>query len=81
MCKFKTASSDHTDLFSVQALANPAFSEEKKFTCDQCSSAFKTSDKLNRHHRFKHGINPYECEECDMRFEYHNELKNHVKTH
>ena len=53
--------------------------ESQSFSCDKCSSVFKSSLSLSRHLRTAHeNANRYGCEECKKTFPKKSFLKKHV---
>ncbi|BFF89985.1 uncharacterized protein DMAD_08604 [Drosophila madeirensis] len=52
----------------------------KPHTCDECGKQFGTESALKTHVKF-HGELAYQCDECDLSFEYIRDLRKHRRTH
>nr|XP_028576088.1 zinc finger and SCAN domain-containing protein 23-like isoform X1 [Podarcis muralis] len=55
--------------------------EEKPFKCVECGKAFRTKDKLIRHHKTHTGEKPYGCLDCGKSFSTKYGLFRHYRIH
>jgi len=56
-------------------------SDEKPYTCEICSSAFRRKHHLRDHIRIHTGEKPYTCEICSAAFRQKHHLKDHMRIH
>ncbi|XP_063629165.1 gastrula zinc finger protein XlCGF57.1-like [Cydia splendana] len=55
--------------------------ESKKFTCDACSSTFRTELLVLEHENSEHGFTNFMCAECEYTTIDKRNLEAHLKTH
>lgn len=64
----------------IQAVIEPA-DPLKKFSCQECSKAFKMMSTLKDHMRTHTGDKPYVCSICNRGFSQNTNLKQHLRRH
>ena len=60
---------------------NITHNDRKKYACDLCPKAFKTSSGLKQHILWHRGEKPFKCEICDMTFTTKSHLQSHSLIH
>ena len=62
----------------IEELRQSEKESEKPLECNNCSDAFSTKSRLNRHVTTVHGgKKPFECSTCDATFAQNSDLKKH----
>jgi len=61
--------------------SKPSDTDEKPYTCEICSSAFRKKYNLGDHMRIHTGEKPYTCEICSSAFRRKHNLRDHMRIH
>ena len=56
-------------------------SEEKPYSCDQCSAKFTQKSSLTKHQLIHSGEKPYSCDQCLAKFSQKGSLTAHQRNH
>jgi KRAB domain-containing zinc finger protein len=56
-------------------------SMRRRFRCEQCEKAFKTSSDLKRHTLVHAQVRQFACDRCDKRFARRQDLQRHLVSH